>query len=557
MFHKIKNYKRFNLQIIFLGLLLILTLVVFYLNTAKQNKLISSVKAKYLQAAWQTSNTVINEGTIESPGHIIQVDLSYNEIDNPQITIDSVVVKNGAVSSNPLTKDNYRLVVYDKEDIIIYSVGFDINNQIFIDSIDLSKSGLKKLNNYEFVLTIPWFDNVMKLAVLDPNGEEISSKSFEETTVENNKVNFHMIDGDDFIKVDQNNLINLINLKNILPAKKVLASSGHVNVVFISDDSYEGNYVKFHNDINAGLRGLFLIEPFKSRSSEFRFFYIDSNQNLDCKNSDQGTGVSTYFCNSKSVYNVANNYGTPYNIIVVLVNSQMGGGVYNNNSMVVITNRTDFISQLLGINFQEGVVLAHEFGHAIGGLQDEYVYLNEQNLTHFKASKNCYSGTPPNFEWEGLVNHANYYKGCSLSNFYRPSDVSIMNRGYDSIIFNDISLKYMNEGIDTIANYKNSNVIIPTPSEQSNPSGQILLLDKFSCSDLPCTSTIAWSTKNVSSAVVCLGEKQIAFGTSGSIKDTQYSADHFYIVYDLKSDNCRNGIKLDSSTMTVLNPTPF
>jgi len=67
----------------------------------------------------------------------------------------------------------------------------------------------------------------------------------------------------------------------------------------------------------------------------------------------------------------------------------------------------------------------HEFGHAFGGLADEYVDENYYGRIDFKADEYPNCDNEGCAKWEG-IDDTRCIKGCSLNSYFRPTTSSIM-----------------------------------------------------------------------------------------------------------------------------------
>ncbi|MBI2138317.1 hypothetical protein HYU13_01910 [Candidatus Woesearchaeota archaeon] len=88
--------------------------------------------------------------------------------------------------------------------------------------------------------------------------------------------------------------------------------------------------------------------------------------------------------------------------------------------------RSSSVSNMAKINTADNPsVLLHEIGHAIGGLADEYVdeqYYRNAGL-NIPSFPNCDVSSCS--KWAGIEG-TGCFSGCSLNEFYRPTDNSIM-----------------------------------------------------------------------------------------------------------------------------------
>jgi len=149
-----------------------------------------------------------------------------------------------------------------------------------------------------------------------------------------------------------------------------------VDIVFIPDGFTAGEMDQFSEAVKRFSKGLLDTPPFAAAADQFNCWLVEapsteSGTDIPGKGIYKNTllGTSFYTFDSerynmtydiKSVRDVAAN--TPYDIIIILVNSEKygGGGVYNYYGCFTANNK-----QSVG-------VFIHEFGHTFAWLADEY-----------------------------------------------------------------------------------------------------------------------------------------------------------------------------------------
>lgn len=155
-----------------------------------------------------------------------------------------------------------------------------------------------------------------------------------------------------------------------------------IHVAYIAEGYQQGEMSIFINDAKAAMEALFSHEPFKSRRSSFNIIAVqtpsvDSGTSEPSKGVWKNTALHSHFdtfysdrylttLNLKDLHDLL--AGTPYEHIIVLVNTDKygGGGILNSYNLSMTHHEA----------FKQVVV--HEFGHSFGGLGDEYAYDNEQ-----------------------------------------------------------------------------------------------------------------------------------------------------------------------------------
>ena len=151
-----------------------------------------------------------------------------------------------------------------------------------------------------------------------------------------------------------------------------------IDIVVVSEGYNASEKAKFYGDAARVAKALFHHEPFASNRSRFsvRAVFAPSRdsgtsipRNGDWKDTAAETHFDTFYTDryltTSSMQKVYDLIGTvPFEHVVVLVNTPVygGGGIYNSVTVMPSDNPTF------------NAVMVHEFGHAFGGLADEYAY---------------------------------------------------------------------------------------------------------------------------------------------------------------------------------------
>lgn len=168
--------------------------------------------------------------------------------------------------------------------------------------------------------------------------------------------------------------------------RRVLQRSGTeegIDVVIVSDGYAAEDYVKFFADAERARAALMRHHPFCDYADRFtiRAVFVPSPESgvsvpregrwLDTAlGSHFDTFYSSRYLTTSSMRRICDALGTvPFEHLIVLVNTPVygGGGIFN--SMTVMGSDHPSFNQ----------VLVHEFGHAFGGLADEYFYPSEES----------------------------------------------------------------------------------------------------------------------------------------------------------------------------------
>ena len=155
-----------------------------------------------------------------------------------------------------------------------------------------------------------------------------------------------------------------------------------INIAFVAEGYTQEQMDDYLEDCRKGTEGLFSYEPFKSLVDRFRVIAVCTpSQDSGPSIPSEGIWHETTLGSSFDTFGMARYLttlrmkrmhdllaGTPYEHIIVMVNTDKygGGGIYNSMNLLM-TKHKKFIE-----------VLVHEFGHSFAGLADEYAYEGEE-----------------------------------------------------------------------------------------------------------------------------------------------------------------------------------
>ena len=244
-----------------------------------------------------------------------------------------------------------------------------------------------------------------------------------------------------------------------------------IHIAFVAEGYQKEEMHVFLKDAQVAIDALFAHEPFKSMRDRFNIIAVkspskESGTSEPSKGIWKETALHSHFdtfysnrylttLNIKDLHNVL--AGTPYEHIIVLVNTNMygGGGILNSYNLSMTHHP------------QYRPVVVHEFGHSFGGLGDEYAYEQEQipmyphdvepwepnltTLTDFhgkwedmieKGTPRPTPSTPENKEKVGLYEGAGYslkgvYRGmqdCRMRTNENPEFCPVCNRALQNLI---------------------------------------------------------------------------------------------------------------------------
>lgn len=155
-----------------------------------------------------------------------------------------------------------------------------------------------------------------------------------------------------------------------------------IHIAYVAEGYTEAEMPVFLKDAKEATEAIFAHEPFKSMRDRFNIVVVkspsqESGPSIPSKGIWHKTALSSHFdtfysdrylttLHLKDLHNWL--AGTPYEHIIVLVNSDKygGGGILNSYNLTTCHQQW----------FKPVVV--HEFGHSFAGLADEYAYESEQ-----------------------------------------------------------------------------------------------------------------------------------------------------------------------------------
>jgi len=179
----------------------------------------------------------------------------------------------------------------------------------------------------------------------------------------------------------QDVLIRKAGYNHVTPYETIQAAEDTtrcIHIAYVAEGYTEEQMPDFMGDVRTAVDALFEHEPFKSLRKSFNIVAVksassDSGTSDPTRNVWKNTALGSHFNTFYSERYLTTLHlgrlhdvlaGTPYEHIIILVNTEHygGGGIYNSYNL----------SYTKGKHFQPVVV--HEFGHSFGGLSDEYEY---------------------------------------------------------------------------------------------------------------------------------------------------------------------------------------
>lgn len=179
-------------------------------------------------------------------------------------------------------------------------------------------------------------------------------------------------------------LIRHMRERNVTPYETLQQAadpSRCIHIAYIAEGYTEAEMPVFIKDCRIAMEALFAHEPFKSMRQRFNIIAVkapsaESGTSEPSKGIWKNTALHSHFdtfysdrylttLHLKDLHNWL--AGTPYEHIIVLVNTEKygGGGILNSYNLSMAHN--DYFKP----------VVVHEFGHSFAGLGDEYAYEKE------------------------------------------------------------------------------------------------------------------------------------------------------------------------------------
>ncbi len=214
--------------------------------------------------------------------------------------------------------------------------------------------------------------------------------------------------------VPEDILIRPVGEKNVTPYETLQTAEDTANCIHLAflAESYRPEEMHiFIQDAKTAMEALFDHEPFKAMRQYFNIIAVKS-PSMESGASEPGKGIwKNTALNSHWDTNYSERYlttphlkdmhdllaGTPYEHILVLVNSDRYGGGGILNSYILSTMHNQWSKP----------VVVHEFGHSFAGLADEYAYegdeINMYPLDVEPWEKNITTKVDFRGKWEKLI----------------------------------------------------------------------------------------------------------------------------------------------------------
>jgi hypothetical protein len=351
---KLKHVSRRKILII--GIILLIPVVLLLLGTDQSGPEEKAPKGTPTPK-WQTYEEQVKEGKLAPAQKILEVTLRYDEGATPQIAATKFTRKNGYVAKALQADHGHRLQLLDAQQQVISEQPFTVpiveRVEIYSEEGDIQGQASEH-SEVTFVQAITWNPEAARIRVNDAQGQQIMTAQITNVEDIDNKPEFNSIQGDELLNPEQSEEQLLNFLKP--PSAHAQAADGKLDIVFISNAYTDQN--AFQTETTRLSTGLLKYEPLKTRSSQIVFRSIYNTTDLGCQIGS--TNILT--CNGTLVKQQVSKAGVPNDLIVV---------AHNDATPTIRGTGGSFVS--IHRSPRAPNTIAHEFGHVIGKLADEYV----------------------------------------------------------------------------------------------------------------------------------------------------------------------------------------
>lgn len=365
----------------------------------------------------------------------IGVTVTYRKDAAPSLQISAIQKTKDRILPTLKLDQGYHLIAYDKQQKIIASRAFVIPNTVQYDSFDglADHGGSRTLSQVTFAQYIPFTSAIDSISILDPTGRIITTKTLALSQPLWQRLTATLTGIGNAINTTAHQLA-----PSAFAQDNSLVNDSQFTIAFVptgygntKDD--QSAQTTFHNDVSANLSRLKQIEPYKSLLGKVTVRTLDIADVCPHIPAPQNSDQVYANCDLFSAQNQAKNaLGYTPTILVIMANYQAMTWSYVNawNEVAVVKSKGAPSS------------LAHELGHALGKLIDEYTssdYGTDPAIPKpGTLIENCWRGTLP-ADWQGLESNDNAQRGCGYYNWYRTTETSLMQNVYDLMSYNKIS----------------------------------------------------------------------------------------------------------------------
>ncbi|MGE0526751.1 MAG: M64 family metallopeptidase [Bdellovibrionales bacterium] len=390
--------------------------------------LIVNASGSYVAEAttWKTPAQALHEGLRPRPRPVIEVRLAFNGRSRPTLAIKGAQRTQGYAPPSPVGQiGEYQLILLGPVGETLSAVPVSVPIGMSSPPPLPGESGHEDMivrEQFEFVVPIDASPGAETVILADSKGE-VSSAPIKENLEMHMPVQSASIRGDQIVRPQEHSWTDRQTWEQLLfggisPTPFAQPQTrGLLDIVFIGDRFT--NMSSFHHLVNIYASVLFEYEPFRSRAAQIALHYVDNFTDLGCRYHETVSRV--IICNDAEVVRQVCRSGAPYDLVIVVLNSPNYGGAASGGNGLGQGLISTTYSGLDNTN-----LYVHELGHSLGNLYDEYNLYTTSGGTSNQTQGNCYPGTPPAWEWSGIVGSSDYTLGCLYPNWYRSSPNSLM-----------------------------------------------------------------------------------------------------------------------------------
>lgn len=211
-----------------------------------------------------------------------------------------------------------------------------------------------------------------------------------------------------------------------IPSSNPSATSqdGYIDLLFMSDH-YNEDFGRFDADVDTMVSHLLQKQPFADYAGKIRITKLHTGYYL-CPVpywEPMPNGRYKVNCNENAIFNIASQVPYDYIVVVENTNDHHAYGYYGSYVVMAASYYNEN-----GNN--SGRILAHELGHTIGWLKDEYSFdqLSSEEGDDASWYVNC-TGVSSCHKWSGVTG-TSCINTCSYTDWFRPTENSMMNNEY-------------------------------------------------------------------------------------------------------------------------------